>query len=40
VDSRGGPREPNPGTGFVLANGTVSAPAAFIFDTLDGHVEA
>src|SRR5882757_5173819 len=30
----------NPGTGFVLANGTVSAPAAFIFDTLDGHIEA
>jgi uncharacterized protein (TIGR03118 family) len=30
----------NPGTGFVLGNGTVSAPAAFIFDTLDGHIEA
>ena len=30
----------NPGTGFVLTNGTVSAPAAFIFDTLDGHIEA
>jgi uncharacterized protein (TIGR03118 family) len=30
----------NPGTGFVLSNGTVSAPAAFIFATLDGHIEA
>ena len=30
----------NPGTGFVLASGTASAPAAFIFDTLDGHIEA
>lgn len=30
----------NPGTGFVLTKGTVSAPAAFIFDTLDGHIEA
>jgi hypothetical protein len=30
----------NPGPGFVLASGTVSAPAAFIFDTLDGHIEA
>jgi uncharacterized protein (TIGR03118 family) len=28
------------GTGFVLSNGTVSAPAAFIFATLDGHIEA
>lgn len=30
----------NPGSGFVLSNGTSSAPAAFIFSTLDGHVEA
>jgi uncharacterized protein (TIGR03118 family) len=30
----------NPGTGFVVSNGTTSAPAAFIFDTLDGHIEA
>ena len=30
----------NTGTGFVLSNGTVSAPAAFIFATLDGHIEA
>ena len=30
----------NTGTGFVLTKGTVSAPAAFIFDTLDGHIEA
>jgi uncharacterized protein (TIGR03118 family) len=30
----------NAGTGFVLSNGTVSAPAAFIFATLDGHIEA
>jgi uncharacterized protein (TIGR03118 family) len=30
----------NPGTGFVLSNGTTSAPAAFIFATLDGHIEA
>jgi uncharacterized protein (TIGR03118 family) len=30
----------NPGTGFVLSNGKVSAPAAFIFATLDGHIEA
>jgi uncharacterized protein (TIGR03118 family) len=30
----------NTGTGFVLSNGTVSAPAAFIFVTLDGHIEA
>jgi uncharacterized protein (TIGR03118 family) len=30
----------NTGTGFVLNNGTVSAPAAFIFATLDGHIEA
>jgi uncharacterized protein (TIGR03118 family) len=30
----------NPGTGFVLGSGTASAPAAFIFDTLDGHIEA
>ena len=30
----------NTGTGFVLTNGTSSAPAAFIFATLDGHIEA
>jgi uncharacterized protein (TIGR03118 family) len=30
----------NPGTGFVISNGTVSASAAFIFATLDGHIEA
>jgi uncharacterized protein (TIGR03118 family) len=30
----------NTGTGFVLRNGTTSAPAAFIFATLDGHIEA
>lgn len=30
----------NTGSGFVLSNGTNSAPAAFIFDTLDGHIEA
>ena len=30
----------NPGSGFVLTDGTASAPAAFIFDTLDGHIEA
>ena len=30
----------NTGTGFVLNNGTTSAPAAFIFATLDGHIEA
>jgi uncharacterized protein (TIGR03118 family) len=30
----------NTGTGFVLSNGTTSAPAAFIFTTLDGHIEA
>lgn len=30
----------NPGTGFVLSNGTTSGPAAFIFATLDGHIEA
>jgi uncharacterized protein (TIGR03118 family) len=30
----------NSSTGFVLSNGTTSAPAAFIFDTLDGHIEA
>lgn len=30
----------NPGPGFVLSNGTVHAPAAFIFATLDGHIEA
>ena len=30
----------NTGTGFVLSNGTSSAPAAFIFATLDGHIEA
>jgi uncharacterized protein (TIGR03118 family) len=30
----------NTGTGFVVSNGSKSAPAAFIFDTLDGHIEA
>jgi uncharacterized protein (TIGR03118 family) len=30
----------NPGTGFVLSNAAASAPAAFIFATLDGHIEA
>ena len=30
----------NTGTGFVLSNGKTSAPAAFIFATLDGHIEA
>jgi uncharacterized protein (TIGR03118 family) len=30
----------NTGTGFVVSNGTTSAPAAFIFATLDGHIEA
>jgi hypothetical protein len=30
----------NTGNGFVLSNGKVSAPAAFIFDPIDGHIEA
>jgi uncharacterized protein (TIGR03118 family) len=30
----------NTGKGFVLSNGTTSAPAQFIFATLDGHIEA
>jgi uncharacterized protein (TIGR03118 family) len=30
----------NTGSGFVLSNATKSAPAAFIFATLDGHIEA
>jgi len=30
----------NQGNGFVLTNGKVKAPAAVIFDTLDGHIEA
>ena len=30
----------NPGTGFVLSNGTVSAPARFIFATLTGQIAA
>jgi uncharacterized protein (TIGR03118 family) len=30
----------NQGNGFVLTNGKVRAPAAVIFDTLDGHIEA
>jgi uncharacterized protein (TIGR03118 family) len=30
----------NTGKGFVLDNGTTSAPAQFIFATLDGHIEA
>jgi hypothetical protein len=29
-----------PGVNAASRNGTVSAPAAFIFDTLDGHIEA
>jgi uncharacterized protein (TIGR03118 family) len=42
ADSDAGPtgQVANPGTGFVLSNGTTSAPAAFIFATLDGHIEA
>jgi uncharacterized protein (TIGR03118 family) len=28
------------GKGFVLSNGTTKAPAAFMFATLDGHIEA
>ena len=41
-DSVAGPsgQVANTGTGFVLSNGTVKAPAAFIFATLDGHIEA
>ena len=41
-DSVAGPtgQVSNPGPGFVLSNGTASAPAAFIFATLDGHIEA
>ncbi|HEY2077075.1 MAG TPA: TIGR03118 family protein [Streptosporangiaceae bacterium] len=41
-DSFAGPtgQVANTGSGFVLSNGTSSAPAAFIFDTLDGHIEA
>ena len=41
-DSVAGPsgQVANTGSGFVLSNGTVSAPAAFIFATLDGHIEA
>ena len=30
----------NPGTGFVLSNGTVSAPARFMFATLTGQIAA
>jgi uncharacterized protein (TIGR03118 family) len=30
----------NGGTGFVLSNGTASAPARFMFATLTGHIEA
>jgi uncharacterized protein (TIGR03118 family) len=42
ADSVAGPtgQVANTGAGFVLSNGTVSAPAAFIFATLDGHIEA
>lgn len=42
ADSVAGPtgQVANTGTGFVLSNGTVTAPAAFIFATLDGHIEA
>jgi uncharacterized protein (TIGR03118 family) len=41
-DSKAGPsgQVPNTSTGFVLSNGTVSAPASFFFATLDGHIEA
>jgi uncharacterized protein (TIGR03118 family) len=41
-DSVAGPggQVANTGTGFVLGNGTVKAPAAFIFATPDGHIEA
>lgn len=30
----------NTGQGFVLSDGTTKGPAAFIFSTLDGHIEA
>jgi uncharacterized protein (TIGR03118 family) len=42
ADSVAGPtgQVSNPGMGFVLSNATTSAPAAFIFATLDGHIEA
>jgi uncharacterized protein (TIGR03118 family) len=42
ADSVAGPtgQVANTGTGFVVSNGTTSAPAAFIFATLDGHIEA
>jgi uncharacterized protein (TIGR03118 family) len=30
----------NTGQGFVLSHGTTKAPAAFMFATLDGHIEA
>jgi hypothetical protein len=42
ADSVAGPtgQVANTGTGFVLSNGKTSAPAAFIFATLDGHIEA
>jgi uncharacterized protein (TIGR03118 family) len=42
ADSHAGPtgQVANTGTGFVLRNATTSAPAAFIFATLDGHIEA
>jgi hypothetical protein len=30
----------NSGTGFVLSNGTTSAPARFIFSTITGRIEA
>src|SRR6201997_3410758 len=41
-DSVAGPtgQVSNPGSGVVVSNGTKSARAAFIFDTLDGHIEA
>ena len=41
-DSPAGPtgQVANTGTGFVLTNGAKSAPAAFIFDTLNGHIDA
>jgi uncharacterized protein (TIGR03118 family) len=42
ADSVAGPtgQVANTSTGFVLSNATTSAPAAFIFATLDGRIEA
>jgi len=41
-DTKAGPAGlvANTTNGFVLTNGTLSAPAAFIWATLDGHIEA